>query len=235
MFTRFRTTPTLLQASIVESFRVVRVHDTVRQRHLASLGSIAHDPSPHDRIAFWQRVNAKLNALSNRIDAETQARLRGEIHAVIPMPSTDDQREVQRANAEADAQIWSALHDMNAADAAGYRAMASKAAKLAADSEERANEAQQKATAASDRLARLHRGEEVSGGLGKPATFDAAARAAGLTAADLRRMSRICEIPKHEFETVLLPRLQQASKRADRATINAVWRETARRRSHRSE
>jgi len=48
-------------------------------------------------------------------------------------------------------------------------------------------------------------------------------------------MSRVSEIPEHEFETILLPRLRQASDRADRAVINAVWRETARRRSHRSE
>jgi hypothetical protein len=38
------------------------------------------------------------------------------------------------------------------------------------------------------------------------------------------------EISEDEFETVLLPRLHQASARTERAIINAVWRETARRR-----
>jgi hypothetical protein len=230
MFIRFRTTPTRLEASIVETFRVPRVHGAVRQRHLASLGSIPHHASPQDRIAFWRRVNAKLNALSNRIDAATQAKLRGEIHALTPMPTIQDQHEVQKANAQADVKCWQALQDLHAADAEGHRAIASKAARLAADHEARADEAKQKAAAASDRLAKLERGQEVSGGLGKPATFDAIAKAAGLTAADLRLMGRLGEIPEHEFETILLPRLRQASDRADRATINAVWRETARRR-----
>jgi hypothetical protein len=53
---------------------------------------------------------------------------------------------------------------------------------------------------------------------------------ASYTAADLNRMDRLGEISKDDFETKLLPRLRQASARAERAVINAVWRETARRR-----
>jgi hypothetical protein len=221
MFIRFRTTPTRLEASIVESFRVPRAHGEVRQRHLASLGSVPHH-APQDRIAFWRRVNAKLNALSNRIDAATQAKLRGEIHALTPMPTIQDQREVQKANAQADVKCWQALQDLHAADAEGHRAIASKAARLAADHEARADEAKEKAAAASARLQALERGEDVPGGLGKPATFDGIARAAGFTAADLKRMSRLGRMSEHEFETSLLPRLHQAKARAERGVINRL-------------
>ena len=55
-------------------------------------------------------------------------------------------------------------------------------------------------------------------------TFDAVAREAGFTEVDLRRIQRLGEIPDNKFETVLLPRLHQASDRAERAVINAVWR-----------
>jgi hypothetical protein len=84
--------------------------------------------------------------------------------------------------------------------------------------EARAESAKDQAQAAADRLARLERGEDVQGGLGRPTIFDAAAVAAGFTEAVMRRMIRVHEIPASDFETVLLPRLQQASKRAERAT-----------------
>jgi hypothetical protein len=226
---RFRRTRSRLQVSIIET---ARLHGKVHQHYVASLGSIPPDPSPHDRIAFWQRVNQKLAKLANRIDAATQAKLRGEIHGRIPMPSIQDQREVQQANAQADATCWKALEYLSSADAKGHRAMASKAANTAAEVEARAAQAKQNAEAATDRLAKLARGEEISGGLGRPAEIDAVLRAEGWTKADFRRMSSLGEISVNEFETMLLPRLRQAS---DRAVVNAVWRETARRRLRRPE
>lgn len=89
MFVRFRHTKTGLQASIVETHRVRRVHGAIRQRILASLGSIPRDPSPQDRLRFWQNIDVKLDRLSDRIDGATQAKLRGEIYAKIPLPGVD--------------------------------------------------------------------------------------------------------------------------------------------------
>lgn len=227
MFIRFRRTKSKLQVSIVET---ARLHGKVHQRYIASFGSLPLNSSAHDRIEFWARANQKLDRLSNRISADVQAKLRAEIHSRIPLPTAHEQRAVQKANALADAQIWSALHDLNAADAQGHRALADRVAKTAMEVEARAETAKRQAAAAADRLAALQRGENVQGGLGKPVTFDAAARAAGWSNADLRRMRRLGELSEHEFQTELLPRLHQAKARTERAAINAVWRETARRR-----
>jgi hypothetical protein len=78
------------------------------------------------------------------------------------------------------------------------------------------------------RLAKLDRGEEVPDGLSRPMEIEAVLRTEGWRRADFRRMDRFGEISKHEFETKLFPRVHEASKRAERAVINAVWRETAR-------
>jgi hypothetical protein len=89
MFVRFRQTRYRqrdgghrLQVSIVETHRV---DGRVRHEHMASLGSIETPPSVADRIAFWQRVHDRFGKLSNRIDPATQGKLRGDIHARIPM------------------------------------------------------------------------------------------------------------------------------------------------------
>jgi cytochrome P450 len=139
-----------------------------------------------------------------------------EAHAMrIPLPTADEQRETQRANAEADA----ALHDLNAADAQGHRALASSATQSATSVEARAELAKQQAQAAQDRLARLARNEDVAGGLAKPLTIDVAVKAAGFTNGDLKRMRALAAMPEREFETVLLPRLHQSKVRAERSAL----------------
>jgi hypothetical protein len=97
------------------------------------LGAIPNDPSTHDRLQFWQHANAKLAKLANLIDSTTQTKLRSEIHGHIPLPTADEQRQIQTTNAQVDAQSWNALHDLNAADAQGHRALADRAAKTATE------------------------------------------------------------------------------------------------------
>jgi hypothetical protein len=89
MFARFRQTPNRLQVSIVEPRRLA---GKVRGEHVASLGSIETPLSVAGRIAFWQRVNDRLAKLSNRIDPEMQGKIRGDLHARIPMVTIDEQR-----------------------------------------------------------------------------------------------------------------------------------------------
>jgi hypothetical protein len=111
MFVRFRQTRYRLQLSIVETHRV---DGRVWHEHIASLGSIEMPPSVADRVAFWQRVSDRLAKLSNRIDPMMQGKLRGDIHARIPVVTPDEQRALQLANAKADAETWGTLAEMHA-------------------------------------------------------------------------------------------------------------------------
>jgi len=89
MFVRFRPSRDRLHVSIVEARRV---NGKVRHQYVVSLRSIVMPPSVSDRIAFWRRVDKRLAKLSNRIDVATQGKLRGELHARIPMVTPDEQR-----------------------------------------------------------------------------------------------------------------------------------------------
>jgi|SRR6516164_7652400 hypothetical protein len=118
MFVRFRQTKHRLQMSLVEPHRV---DGRVRQEHVASLGSIEHSPSVEARQAFWRRLHERLARLSNRVDAETQARVRADIdakvraaaHARVPMVTLDEQHRLKIENAEADERFWTGLRDMH--------------------------------------------------------------------------------------------------------------------------
>jgi hypothetical protein len=91
-------------------------------------GSIA------DRVAFWGALHQRLGKLSNRFSHETHGKLIGQIHARIPMPTVDEQRQLQKENAEADEQLWSTLHDMNASTAADHKELVATAQQTIADS-----------------------------------------------------------------------------------------------------
>jgi hypothetical protein len=89
MFVRFRQTKARPQASLIRSHRV---DGKVRHEHVALLGTVDAPPSVAERLVFWQRLHERMARLGNRIDAATQAKLYGDIHARIPMVTPDDQR-----------------------------------------------------------------------------------------------------------------------------------------------
>ena len=89
MFIRFRQTQTRLQVSLI---RTHRVDGTVRHEHVAMLGTVDAPPSAAERLVFWQRLHERMAKLGNRIDAATQAKLYGDIHARIPMVIADEVR-----------------------------------------------------------------------------------------------------------------------------------------------
>jgi hypothetical protein len=62
------------------------------------LGTVDAPPSVAGRLAFWQSLHERMARLGNRLDAATQAKLLGEIHARIPMVTPDDLRALQLAN-----------------------------------------------------------------------------------------------------------------------------------------
>jgi hypothetical protein len=102
MFVRFRRAGSRLQVSLCESRRAAGM---VRQEHVAALGSIAEPMTIAGRIAFWLELRPRLDRLSNRI-GDSQIKILDAVHARIPMVTVDEQRELQRQNAEADAKFW---------------------------------------------------------------------------------------------------------------------------------
>lgn len=104
MFVRFREYRQRLQVSLVETRRV---GVKVRHEHNASLGAVEMPSTVADRIAFWQGVNDRLGKLSNRLDPTTQGKVRGELHARVPMVTPEEQRALQLENAETDERLRS--------------------------------------------------------------------------------------------------------------------------------
>lgn len=107
MFVRFRETATRLQMSVTETRRL---NGRVQNEHVASFGSVPLPLTVPDRIEFWRRLHDRLAKLSNRIDAATQAKILGQIHARVPMVTAEEQRTLQVDNAKEDLRHWSAIH-----------------------------------------------------------------------------------------------------------------------------
>jgi hypothetical protein len=182
MFTRFRDTGNRLQVSLVKPRRV---DGKVRQSHIAGLGSIALPMTVESRLAFWRKVEDRLAKLGNVL-GDRAVKIRGELFARIPIPSIDEQRGVQLANARAHVEISERMRDMYAESVAGHERHEALAAEQTAKC--RAALAKVSAMLAADRerVAGIERGEDVSGGLGRPPDLIAIMRAAGMTDADIR-------------------------------------------------
>src|SRR4051812_1124523 len=183
MFIRFRQTKTKLQVSLIETRRI---DGKVRHEHIAQLGSVALDATIADRIKFWQRLHDRLARLSNRIDAAAYAKFLGDIHARVPMVTPDEQRKLQRENAEADSKTWSQLGQLFAEQADGHKQLSAEAGNTIADAEAKAGAAAQNAKTAMERIERLDKGESVEGGLnGASISFKEILRQAGWTNSDM--------------------------------------------------
>ena len=80
---------------VVQIVETVREGGKVRQKHVASLGSLKDDTLA-GRESFWLDCELRLKRLSNRLGPELLARLRRDIAARIP-PLTAAQRKTLRA------------------------------------------------------------------------------------------------------------------------------------------
>src|SRR4051812_4490520 len=206
MFVRFRTSARRLDLSLIEA---ARRSGKPRHEHVASLGSIAQPPTVADRIAFWRKLHERLAKLSNRIDAETHGHVLGAVHRRIPMVTADEQREVQLANAQAEAATWEAVATMYESTAADTKTLVASAERSVAANSNAAKAATEIAEAAKDKLARIERGEMVAG-LGKPVNLASLLAEAGFTKADFRRMRRSAEFTEEQFEAVLTEKHRRA-------------------------
>ena len=226
MFARFRQTSSRLQVSSVEGRRV---GGKVLHEHIASLGSVPIPAAAADRIAFWGVAGDRLERLANRIGNEKE-KIVSAIHARIPLFDGEDIRTVQRENAEADEKFWAGLQDLNASTAAEKREFAKAVTQEAEAGEAQAKNAAEKTAAAKDRIARLAKGEDVKGGLGKPFTQQDAVRIlkdAGWTAADIRRSKQVHMISElGDFEAFSKESFA-ARTRAENATVRKVLERVA--------
>jgi hypothetical protein len=223
MFVRFRERPNRLQVSIVET---KRLDGRVRREHIASLGSIKDPTSIADRLAFWRAANDRLAKLGNRIDPAMQGKVRGDIHARIPMVTPDEQRALQLENAEADEWFWSAMHVNNQSTVDDHKALVATAQGAIATGEAAAAKAADNLARAKDRVERIRRGEDVQGGLGKPVDYEATLRKAGMTDKDIQHAKDLAELRLSDEELKKLVHEQvEAGDRAGRAMVRKLLRE----------
>jgi hypothetical protein len=219
MFVRFRKSSRRLDVSLAETRRV---NGKILQEHVASLGSITVPPSVADRIVFWQRLHGRLAKLSNRIDAEKQAKILGSVFAKIPMPSADEQRMLQLENAKEDARQWSSVRDMHAGTAEDHKGLAAMTATAIASSEAAATNADANAKMAQERVERIERGEIVDGGFSKPATLEDYIAALGPKV--VRQCQRIHELVEARGREEIFDEIWRRKNRAEEATIRAMYK-----------
>jgi hypothetical protein len=227
MFARFRQTATRLQVSLIETRRV---DGKVRHEHVASLGSISLSPTPFDRFEFWRELHAKLARLSNRIDAETHARILGSVHERVPMPTPDGQAALQLEAAKEDARFWRSIQDMNLSTAEGHKRLAERAEQKQRALEAIAADAGDRAVAAEDRVARLKRGEAVAGGITKPLDVAAILRSHGWSTSDLSHAAGLASLSPAEF-ALFLDEHRKGMERAEAAVGRTVLRKVRARRT----
>ena len=225
MFVRFRTRRRRLQASLITTHRIA---GKVRHEHIAGLGSVDAGLAVADRVAFWQRLHERLAQLSNRLGATAQAKVLGEVHARIPMVTIEEIQTLQLENAEADERFWQGFAEMQTERAGGNDQLAATAQQVASEARTQAENAAKKADAAKDRVARLKRGEAVTGGLGKPIDPERLSREAGMTTADIKRARQTRAIADLGGEAAFEELLNETNKR-HRAAETAARRTVLRR------
>jgi hypothetical protein len=221
MFVRFRQSDRRLQASLTETRRQ---GGKVRHEHVAGLGSVPIAPTVADRIAFWTKLHQRLDTLSNRVDAAQRGAILTAIHARVPMPTLDDHQAVQLERAQADARFWEMLADGYVEQIEGNKKLLATAQRAIAEREPLAADTAAKAQAAKERLAKVVKGEDVSG-IGPPLTRKDLLRLGGMTEAQLRhgeRMADICRVDGM-FKFVVDEGMRQ-QERAEKAIVRKLYR-----------
>jgi hypothetical protein len=209
MFIRFRQYSShRLQVSIVHGRRV---DGRVRHEHIAGLGSIETPPSVADRVAFWKGTHERLTTTRS-------------LHARIPMPTTDEQRALQRENIEADEKFWAGLHDMHAGTVEDHKGLAATVESAIASGQAEMVKAAEARDDARARRERLDRGEDVAGGLGKKLTRADIIKALGWSPSEVRHAERLASLDEREFEEWLQDRSRLADDRIDRKLLRAFLR-----------
>jgi len=88
------------------------------------------------------------------------------------MVTPDEQRGLQLENAEAEERFWTSLQDMNQSTVEEHKALAATVEHAIASGQAGAANAAAKTAIAKERVARIRKGEDVPGGLGKRFTSE---------------------------------------------------------------
>jgi hypothetical protein len=190
MFVRFRQTKRRLQVSLAETRRI---DGRVQQEYVASFGSVPVPPSVQDRLAFWRRLHERLSRLSNRVPADIQGEILGDIHARIPMATLDEIQAAKIEAAEADERFWSGLYGMHTEQMEGHKRLIAGAEGQIAARKAEAEKCAAAATETKDRIERLKRGEDIGRGLSKP-DWEKMLRESGWTTRDINYARLLAEV-----------------------------------------
>jgi len=213
VFVRFRETQSRLQASLIETRRV---ECKVRHEHIASLGSISLSLSVADRIGFWARLHERLGKLGNRLDPERQAKIMGDVHARVPMPTLDEQRALQLENAKTEVAQQEAVRDFVASDVTGRERLIEYQQAVVAAGKAAVSEGDEAVNRARTRVEAIERGDAVEGGLSKPQTIRAFLKALGWTDADQQHANLLALIPEEHFDELVKLSLEPDASRRRR-------------------
>jgi len=219
MFVRFRATRSTLQATLLAGRRV---GGRVLQEQVAALGSIKLPLTVLQREGFCRELHATLARLGNRLSADAQAKVMGEVHARIPMVTAEERCAHEIGLAERERQVWDGMRDMLAERAQGMEEVAAKATTSAAADRAGADDAGARATSASDRIERWRRGEDAP--RGQEVDFEKIMREGGMTAAHLNHCRVLASLPREA-----IPILRDISMKAGERAIRAAARRLLRR------
>jgi hypothetical protein len=220
MFVRFRSTARRLELALAETRRI---DGKVKQEHVASLGSIPLPLTVAGRIAFWAQLHARLARLANRISSEDHSKILGAVHARVPIPTAAEQRELQLENAKKDTGFWETLHGMHTAAIEQRKVVIAGAEKLNAENAAEKVGAEAHLEAARERIARIERGETVSG-FGKPMSRKDFVKAIGGPAVARRceRLAELYAIGGDAAEKQLVDEHRRLSSRTDKTALRTV-------------
>ena len=224
MFVRFRQQGHRLQASLMQTRREA---GAIKSEHVASLGSVGLDVTIRDRLDFWKYVEPRLDRLANRIGPDERAKIIDALDARIPVLTDDDLRSVQEDNAKHDQKFWGDVRDTNADVAARHRSIIARAEEEIANVMSTAEEVAERIDVATDRVARIERGEPVVGGLGKKLDVLKIMKEAGMTQSDVNHAMRVASLTEEEFASVT-PLLMKTISKADRAAVRRILRQRQR-------
>jgi hypothetical protein len=221
VFVRFRKNKSRLQVSLVETRRV---DGKVRHEHIAQLGSIEMSQGIADRVAFWHRLHQRLSELANRINDAERGKILDSIHRRVPMPMLAEMQALKIENAEAEERAWSNIHALHEGQVDDHKGLAATVARAIASGSEAMTKAAVRSADARDRAARLRKGEDAPGSLGKPPTFDQQLLQAGFTKEQLRaalQLNEVCEVLG--FDAVMKT-FHAERERSERRALRALHR-----------
>jgi hypothetical protein len=214
MFVRFRQTPRKLQVSLIET---KRVNGKVQHEHIASLGSIAANPTTTDRIEFFRKFEQRMTTLTNRVDEAQKNAITLAIGERIPLITPDDLKAVQVENAKAEANFWDVLKADQDARHTQQKAQIAKLKRTLPESRQVKALMDGQAKAAKTRLSKAKKGTLV-GGLMKPDII----KMLGWKPSEIRHCVRVYEIHKMGADKELLDEIMKRHQSSERAAARAI-------------